>query len=215
MITKLRTALCAMLAAVALLGGAPAHAAEVTLPDAIRALSVAAETNDGYERTAFRHWIDEDRDGCSTRAEVLIEESRTEPVVEANCRIISGTWHSYYDGRVVTDPSELDIDHMGPLKEAWGSGAKFWTKERRQAYANDLTAERSLVAVTAATNRSKADKDPAQWLPPLADARCTYIADWVSTKLRWSLSVDQAEHDALLRVADGCGYQRVTYESAA
>lgn len=215
MITKLRTALCALLAAVALLSGTPAHAAEMTLTDAIRALPVAAETNDGYERTAFRHWIDEDRDGCSTRAEVLLEESRTEPVIEANCRVISGTWYSYYDGVTVVDPAKLDIDHMGPLKEAWGSGAKFWTKERRQAYANDLGSARSLVAVTAATNRSKADKDPAQWMPPSADAHCTYIADWVGTKLRWSLSADQPERDALLRIAEGCGHQRVTYEPAA
>lgn len=41
--------------------------------------------------------------------------------------------------------------------------------------ANDLGAERSLVAVTAKNNRSKADQDPAQWMPPAADAQCTYL----------------------------------------
>nr|WP_242424463.1 hypothetical protein [Streptomyces sp. Root55] len=58
--------------------------------------------------------------------------------------------------------------------------------------------ERSLVAVTAKTNRSKADQDPSTWLPPLADARCTYAADWVATKLRWSLTADQPEAEALM-----------------
>ena len=48
------------------------------------------------------------------------------------------------------------------LAEAWDSGASQWTAARRQAYANDLGAERSLVAVTAKSNRSKADQDPAQ-----------------------------------------------------
>ncbi len=83
---------------------------------------------------------------------------------------------------------------------------------RREAYANDLKAERSLVAVTAKTNRPKADQDPSSWLPPLADARCTYAADWVSTKLRWSLTVDRAERDALRRLASGCGRTHVEYQ---
>ncbi|WP_407702574.1 HNH endonuclease family protein [Streptomyces niger] len=96
------------------------------------------------------------------------------------CKILSGEWFFYYDQHTVTDPKGLDIDHMVPLAEAWNSGASQWTKERRQAYANDLGAERSLVAVTAKTNRSKADQDPAQWMSPSADARCTYLADWVS-----------------------------------
>lgn len=46
------------------------------------------------------------------------------------------------------------------LEEVFGASA--WTPERRQAYANDLDADSSLVAVTAHTNRS----DPAEWLPP-------------------------------------------------
>lgn len=75
----------------------------------------------------------------------------------------------------------------------------------RGAYANDLGAQRSLVAVTAKTNRSKAEQDSATWLPPPADARCTYAADWVSTKLRWGLT----------ELASGCGQQPVEYKTAA
>lgn len=67
------------------------------------------------------------------------------------------------------------------LAEAWDSGASEWTAERREQYANDLGSERSLVAVTARSNRSKSDKDPAQWLPPAAAAQCTYASDWVAT----------------------------------
>ncbi|MGW0875316.1 hypothetical protein ACWD3Z_33235 [Streptomyces sp. NPDC002740] len=41
----------------------------LTLPvrDALAALTVQDENRTGYERTKFRHWIDADRDGCSTR----------------------------------------------------------------------------------------------------------------------------------------------------
>ncbi|MDI3390015.1 hypothetical protein QIS99_28050 [Streptomyces sp. B-S-A8] len=42
------------------------------LAEAIDALPLAAESRDGYARTSFKHWVDEDRDSCSTRAEVLI-----------------------------------------------------------------------------------------------------------------------------------------------
>ena len=181
---------------------------------AVDLLPSAAESREGYQRTGFKHWVDADRDGCSTRAEVLIEESRVQPTIEPGCKVTAGQWYSFYDGVTVTTPGGLDIDHMVPLAEAWDSGASTWTPERREAYANDLDAATSLVAVTARTNRSKADQDPADWLPPLLDARCTYAADWVATKLRWKLSVDDRERAALAEIAAGCGQESVTYETA-
>lgn len=181
---------------------------------AVDLLPTAAESRDGYQRTGFKHWVDADHDGCSTRAEVLIAESRVQPTIEPGCKVTAGQWYSFYDGVTVTAPGGLDIDHVVPLAEAWDSGASAWSPERREAYANDLDAERSLVAVTARTNRSKADQDPAEWLPPLLDARCTYAADWVATKLRWKLSVDDRERAALAELAAGCGQESVTYETA-
>ena len=53
-----------------------------------------------------------------------------------------------------------------PLAEAWDSGASQWTAKERELYANDLDDARALIAVSAASNRSKADKDPSEWLPP-------------------------------------------------
>jgi hypothetical protein len=158
--------------------------------------------------------VDADKDSCNTRAEVLLAESRIDPTTEPGCKVTAGEWYSYYDGVTVTTPGGLDIDHMVPLAEAWDSGASAWTAQRREAYANDLDADPSLVAVTDRTNRSKADQDPAQWLPPLVDARCTYAADWVATKLRWQLTVDEQERQALVAIAAGCGQQSVDYEPA-
>ena len=34
--------------------------------------------------------------------------------------------------------SDVDIDHVVPLAEAWRSGADSWTTDRRRAFANDL-----------------------------------------------------------------------------
>ncbi|WP_242744344.1 HNH endonuclease family protein [Streptomyces sp. CA-256286] len=168
----------------------------------------------GYERDSFRHWIEEDGDSCTSRAEVLIAEAVTPPERGARCSLTGGSWLSYYDEAEVTDARKLDIDHMVPLAEARDSGAHAWTPERRQAYANDLDSVMSLVAVTAKTNRSKADRDPAQWMPPAGSATCTHLIDWTATKLRWGLSADDTERTALLELAEPCTDSVVEYEPA-
>lgn len=175
-----------------------------TLQEAVASLTVAGETRDGYDRTLFRHWIDEDRDGCDTRREVLIAEAVMAPAIGERCALSGGSWYSYYDDVYVNEATGLDIDHLVPLAEAWDSGAGEWTKEKRQAYANDLGASIPLIAVTARSNRSKADQDPATWLPPAPAARCRYIYEWTSVKTRWGLAADTAERDVLTQAAADC-----------
>ncbi|MFC4563016.1 HNH endonuclease family protein [Nocardiopsis mangrovi] len=194
------------LAAAVLLTPAAAQADTLTLPltEAVAALPAVTEDRTGYQRDAFRHWVDADRDGCNTRNEVLIEEAVVAPVVDARCQLQGGEWYSYYDGVTHTVARGLDIDHVVPLAEAWDSGASAWDDDRRRDYANDLGDQRSLVAVTASVNRSKADQDPADWLPPSSEVHCRYIGEWVAVKLRWGLAADPAEQDALTAVAAAC-----------
>ncbi|WP_097992616.1 hypothetical protein [Streptomyces sp. f51] len=54
-----------------------------------------------------------------------------------------------------TDAKELDIG-LVPPPEACNDGVHDWTSEWREACSNDLSAERSLAAVAAKTNWSKA-----------------------------------------------------------
>lgn len=172
---------------------------EKPLRQAVRSLSVAAETPAGYDRDAFRHWIDADGDCRDTRDEVLAAESRT-PV--AGCDVRTGRWFSYYDHETWTDSADVDIDHVVALREAWDSGAKGWDAPTRERYANDLGDRRSLVAVTDNVNQSKSDRDPAQWLPEFG--RCRYVRDWTAVKLRWRLKVDRTEKQALAELAARC-----------
>ncbi|MFD3931748.1 HNH endonuclease family protein [Streptomyces sp. NPDC058614] len=219
--TALRGLAAAALVVLPLAAAPPAHAAEtVPLAAAVDSLPLGTESREGYERTSFKHWNTgaNPSDGCNTRAEVLISEAVEAPEIGAGCQLSGGRWWSYYDATTVTSASGLDIDHMVPLAEAWDSGASAWTPQRREAYANDQGALTSLVAVTARSNRAKADKDPAQWMPPAAadDAvRCRYTAEWVGTKLRWGLAADDAELSALRDLALGCPLESVTYEPAA
>ncbi|MEV7535457.1 HNH endonuclease family protein [Streptomyces hydrogenans] len=192
---------------------APAAATVLPLADAVELLPIADESRTGYSRDKFKHWnagLDLG-DGCNTRAEVLLDEATTAPEVAAGCKLSGGTWESYYDGQEVADPAKLDIDHMVPLAESWDSGSSNWDAKRREAYANDQDAAVSLVAVTARSNRAKADRDPAEWMPPLPDAHCRYVSEWTATKLRWGLSADQAEVDALSVYAEACETTVVHY----
>lgn len=167
----------------------------------LAALPTRPATTTGYARSKFRHWITQP-DGCSTREAVLVRDAIK--VDARGCRVVSGEWFSPYDGTTSSVSSRLDIDHMVPLKEAWVSGASTWSPARRQAFANDLGWPGSLIAVSASSNRSKGDKDPARWMPANASYWCTYLFDWVDVKYRWSLSVDAAERQAIARDLSSC-----------
>ena len=189
---------------------AGATTVRVRLVAAIRNLPVTAETRTGYERSKFRLWVDADRDCRDTRDEVLAAESL---VSVRGCDVRIGKWRSYYDRQVTTRSSDFDIDHLVPLAEAWDSGARRWSAGTRQRYANDLGDPRSLVAVSASSNRSKSDQDPAQWQPRYD--KCTYVRQWVAVKTRWALKVNPAEKRALLSRASHCANTVLTVRRAS
>jgi hypothetical protein len=55
----------------------------------------------------------------SLRSEYVLQRDGRNVVVNSACTATSGTWTSPYDGAVWTAGSDLDIDHMVPLKNAW------------------------------------------------------------------------------------------------
>ena len=171
-------------------------------------LTVAADQLSGYERSLFKHWIDADKDRCDTRKEVLIQEAVELPKLGRGCVLNSGQWISSYDALSTNDYSTLDIDHMIPLSEAWRSGAWKWSPAQREAFANDLTDSRVLIAVTASLNRQKSDQDPSTWLPP--ENKCNYVSNWIAVKVRYSLTVDPSEANALTSLVAQCNITSIT-----
>jgi hypothetical protein len=176
----------------------------LTLDQLLAMLPVAPEHRVGYDRALFPLWIDADGDGCNTRYEVLIQEAVTPPTVGAGCHLSGGTWRSLYDGLVTSDPADLQIDHLVALAEAWDSGAWSWSTARRELFANDLDVSWALIAVSNASNQSKSDKDPAEWVPPDPNALCPFVSAWIADKARWGLSVDGREEEALARLILQC-----------
>ena len=186
--------------------GAVASVAAGTTAALLASIVVENEYTSGYVRELFPHWKDLDGNGCDTREEVLIRDSVTKAQVDPfGCVVVAGDWLSPYDGARWSDKGDVDIDHVVALKEAWDSGAWAWTTSQRTLFANDLSDPRTLLAVTDSVNQSKSDKDPSNWLPPLASYHCTYIADWVAVKARWKLSMDQSEYGRVKKLVDSCG----------
>ncbi|MFD9869077.1 HNH endonuclease family protein [Streptomyces niveus] len=165
-------------------------------------LTVAEEvTPPGYSRAKFPHWSTQSGT-CDTR-EVALKRDGRNVEQDAQCRAISGTWYSEFDGATWIDASDLDIDHVVPLKQAWKSGAADWPVNKRRQFANDLTLPQ-IIAVTDNVNQSKGDKDPGKWVPPLASYHCTYARAWTQVKHHYELTVDQAEKVALAGMLDTC-----------
>lgn len=175
------------------------------LADPFDGIRVGRESEVAYDRSLYGGWRDADGDCQKTRDEVLIAESLAPLRLDARgCRSLSGLWLGPFTGRLFTDPGDLDIDHLVPLKEAHQSGGHAWRRDVRRAYANDLANPGHLVAVHNGANRSKGARDPAEWLPPNTAYHCAYVRGWIEVKRAWRLSMDAAEVAAIRTVLARC-----------
>jgi hypothetical protein len=176
---------------------------------ALRALPVkgrAAKT--GYDRTQFGDgWAS--IDGCDARDRMLARDLSDRTYLD-DCRVESGTLDDPYTATRITfergGASEVDIDHVVALGDAWQKGAQQLSQARRAGLANDAL---NLLSVDASANRAKGDGDAATWLPPNKRFRCDYVARQVAVKTKYHLWVTRAEHDAIARVLSRCPGQRL------
>ncbi|GAB2981789.1 HNH endonuclease family protein [Nocardioides montaniterrae] len=167
-----------------------------------------------YLRAAYgESWRDVDGNGCNQRDDVLQRDAvpgSLEVGQQGGCDhdVLAGTWHDPYTGHtlVFTDLKDLhqaiaiQIDHVVPLAEAWYSGARDWSPDRRSRFANWLP---ELLAVDGPTNESKGDGDPAAWRPRKG-YQCTYAERWITVKSTWGLTVDPSEVAALRQMLGYC-----------
>src|SRR3954453_9680237 len=117
------------------MAGVPTTAAAKTQ---LAALTVAAQgPQTGYDRDLFPTWITISGT-CNTR-EYILKRDGTNVVTNSACTATSGSWYSPSAGPPWPAASDLDIDPLVPLAEAWDSGASAWTTARRQGFANDVT----------------------------------------------------------------------------
>jgi Protein of unknown function (DUF1524) len=187
-------------------GPAPRHGTALAALAKLAVKGRAPKT--GYDRAQFGSgWASSD--GCDTRERILSRDLRR--TVGTSCHMQSGLLADPYTATSIAfvrgGASEVDIDHVVALGDAWQKGAQQWTYAKRVRFANDPL---NLLAVDASANRQKGDGDAATWLPANKAFRCAYVARQVSVKLKYALAVTAAERDAMRRVLGRCPAMRLT-----
>lgn len=170
----------------------------------------------GYSRELFgQRWSDDvdvefGHNGCDTRNDVL-RRDLSETAAKAgtrDCVVLSGTLADPYTGTTIgftrgeNTSSDVQIDHVVALSDAWQKGAQQLSSDERRNFAND---PRNLQAVDGPTNQAKGDGDAATWLPPNRSYRCTYVARQIEVKAAYRLWVTAAEKAAMTRLLTACG----------
>lgn len=181
---------------------APAGSAVKTL-QTLAVKGRAPKTN--YSRSQFGSgWST--TSGCDTRNIILHRDLR-DPVVDDTCTVVSGTLHDPYTGLTIDftkGSSDIQIDHVVALSDAWQTGAQSFSRAQRIQLANDPL---ELLAVQGAANQQKSDGDAATWLPSNKSFRCQYVARQIAVKQKYVLWVTPAEKQAILGVLSTCPNQ--------
>ena len=193
-------------------GRSPARAALGELPVKGR----APKTD--YSREQFgARWSDIDHNGCDTRNDILRRDLTDVAVAPGTrgCKVLSGDLTSPFTDESIDfvagaqTSSEVQIDHVVPLSDAWQKGAQNLDADRRTRLANDPL---NLLAVDGPSNATKGDGDAATWLPPAKAFRCEYVARQITVKQRYDLWVTDAEKRAMDGVLSQCPEQSLTVE---
>lgn len=166
-----------------------------------QAQNIEPEADLPYDRSVFGNWEDYDGDCQNTRHEFLIQHSRTPVTLSSDgCRVLSGEWTDFYTGETITDATQIDIDHIVPLKEVWNSGAIEWQDSTRRFFMNSWE---NLAITDLSINRSKRDSEPHEWNRQNLIS-CKFLNAWRNAKEKWVLTFDQAEWDYLQSGLENC-----------
>ncbi len=138
----------------------------------------------GYNRKSWAHWSDFDSDCMNTRHEILLEQADGLVTKSPDgCYISMGSWNDPFSGKTLVRASDLDVDHIVPLKWASDHGGLMWGAAKKERFANDPL---NLLAVDDGLNQSKGAKGPTQWMPPNHTFRCEYLGLWQSVLGKYS-----------------------------
>ena len=167
----------------------------------------------GYSRSEFSSgWATVD--GCDIR-NIILGRSLENISYEDECIVSKGRFVDPYTGETIefirgqSTSSQVQIDHVVALSDAWQKGAQLLSVAERYNIANDPL---NLLAVTGPANQQKGDSDAASWLPKNKLFRCRYIARQIAVKAKYKLWVTSAEKAAMKRVLNGCPEQVLPVE---
>lgn len=157
----------------------------------------------GYERSCKRGdacsfgpaWNDPtDVSGCDARNRQLAKQLHDVVFKDGtrNCKVVAGWLQDPYSGERV-DLRDVELDHTVALHRAWNAGAWQWDSRKRQIFANDPM---ELRALSSSVNQDKSDAALDEWMPPLPEARCPFVIDYLSVMAKYELPITVSERDA-------------------
>lgn len=191
------------------------HADYQTALTNAHALKVADARPAGYDREKyFGGWANSPTlCGTATTRDQILARDLTNTTSDSQCRVTSGTLNDPYTGKTIqfkrgaTTSQAVQIDHVVALLDAWSSGARDWTQEQRETYANDPDV---LLASDGTANQAKGDgagiKDGTGriWLPDNQSYRCDYWAKRVTIKTKYGLTVTPSEQTQTIDALTAC-----------
>jgi hypothetical protein len=209
-ITTLQNHTTNKIAQTAVKGTATSQDSAINKLEALQIKGRAPKT--GYTREQFgAGWGDAGQ--CDTRNFILGRDmTNIATKSPTDCTVLSGTLNDPYTGKTIHftrgagTSTAVQIDHVVALSDAWQTGAQQLDVSTRAEYYNDPL---NLLAVDGPTNDKKGDGDAATWLPPNKSYRCAYVARQIAVKIKYSLWVTQAEHDAIKNVLSSCPAQNL------
>lgn len=156
--------------------------------------------------------LDRDLSGTTHKANGRVATGMLdpEPYTGGTVHFVQGKANKAEGGSASATDGGIQIDHVVAYAEAYNSGLKDRTEEQRDAYYTDPDV---LLAVQAQANNAKKDADAAGWMPSWDAFRCDYAALQIGIKAKYSLTVDQKEHDALASTLAQCPAQKVVSTS--
>lgn len=182
-----------------------------------------------YSRKEWKHWTgNKDKPCLNTRTEILHRDAVPGTVkyidkkkkttenykeacaigvpVEEKGKIVlntddAGEWIDPYSGKKITDSRTIDIDHVIPLSNAARQGGQEWSAEKKEEFANDPD---NLLATSAKENRSKGDKGPGKYMPPLKSYHCQYAKTYTSLSYKYDLTITESDYKVLNEAIQKC-----------
>ena len=102
---------------------------------------------------------------------------------------------------------DVDVDHLVARKEAHDSGLCAAEAQTKIDFSNDLE---NIALASASVNRSKSDRDPADWLPE--HNACWYVWQHMHIKRKYDMTIDEAEKNAIGAVLQECTIEELVLE---
>ena len=142
----------------------------------------------GFNQYLREWWGDEGF--RKTRQEVLKRDSKIPVTLDRRGRVIGGYWVDAFTGEGLSDPRQVQIDHVVPVSEAYQAGGYGWGKGDRLAFMNDPD---NLVVTSKNENQRKGRLLAGGYLPPKKELRAGFLGRVVKVKDKYGLALTEEE----------------------